>query len=1809
MLRAKAVACATVVGFLLMAGAAHGWDVVPNGRLNEVMVDDFESGVLYELATNPKPDGFGWQTTTYAGDYTWQIDNSFGADGSGKSMKITMQTTVPYFYYLHSGRDKYILDGYEKPTNRMEFWVKFPQDWMREWYLLHHGDYIYGNFDVGTYQRDPSITLAGSSATETWGWHFYYQLLFNMYDANWTRVVLGKSPQHKRALHINPGFNPTQPQGDMFKHWTRVYFTGNPYAEPAGPAYPHDIWFDQWSYYYENDYMTCNPEYASGEGTAGASVEYPIVVTNTHPTETREFGLYKSSELYNAADYWTHDARLYLDEDADGVHDAGETTEPTNTGTLAPLTKWYGVLVVNIPASGTGSETGAYVVTALQVYQTSPAYPLDPHLACPRYLDGGVPTDYTAQEIGPLRGIPTVGAQITTTTVASVTSDTTAPSALSDLTMLAVGDRDAQLRWTATGDDGQAGVPYAYEARYSTSPISPANWTDAMELVGEPDAFPQGTVETWWVPPVLDAGTTYYLAIKVLDEKANASAISNVVSFTTTNTAVGNQAPTASAGATPSTGSTPLGVGFSSAGSVDSDGQIVLYVWDFGDGAVSNETNPSHTYNLVGTHTVTLTVFDDGGDSASDQVTVTATRGASGKIMLRQGSQGYTSGFANRIREGGPNDVILGAYYGNPNVLIGEYAGPTRGLFQFAGVDAALALPQGSTVTDAQLILYQQTNTVAGPVDIEVYDPGQPYTPQQATWNSASTGVPWATPGAIPSGASPLAVLSTDRHALTYRSVDVTSWVAAGQDVGVTVRIPQEASSGYIYIGTHDDPVAQHRPTLLVTYSGGGNVAPTVDAGPDDSVTLPTDTVNLNGTVSDDGLPDPPAAVTTAWTKFSGPGTVTFGNANAVDTTATFSTDGVYVLQLEADDSELQTTDTVQITVNPAATNQAPTVDAGSNQSITLPTDTANLDGTVSDDGLPDPPATVTTTWTKFSGPGTVTFGNANAVDTTATFSTDGVYVLQLEADDSALQTTDTVQITVNPAGGVLSVGPGQTYATVDEAVNVASNGDTIEIHSATYTGNECISLIDKSGLTLRGVGPTRPILDAGGLSIQGKGIWVVTGSDTTVESIEFRNCSVPDHNGAGIRQEGANLTIRDCYFHHNEDGILVGGGTGSTVLIEYCEFAYNGYGGGFTHNMYIGNVGQFTLRHCYVHHAYQGQEVKSRALVSYIEYNRITNEDGEGNYEVDLSNGGTTYIIGNMIHQGDYTSNSGIITYAAEGATNPDQHLYVVNNTIVNRKGVGTFVYNASTTDCLLHNNIFEGTGVVLDGPGVQIDNWVTSNAYLVDRANYDFHLTANSTGAIDQGSDPGYGQGYSLTPVLQYVHPTNYESRPVDAPIDIGAFEFTGTPANQAPTVDAGPNDSITLPTDTVNLDGTVGDDGLPDPPAVVTTTWTKFSGPGTVTFGNANAVDTTATFSTDGVYVLQLEADDSELQTTDTVQITVNPAAGETTIVFQNGVEPDGSYAGCDDTWIDLYAPTTNYGDVDWGNGVGYYADVKRSLIQFDTSQIPTDATVTSAKLELMISKAATTLTVEAFEVYQPWTLMGATWNDYDTGSAWGTAGCASVGVDRSGTVSGSVEIVPADVGLWKQIDLSATLIQSWVSSPASNKGILLKATNEASNEIRYRAENYTTLAERPKLTVTYTTGAPVPTVAFDATSSNGAESVSPANLSVSLSASSRSTVTVDYSVTGGTATGGGVDYTLAAGTLTFDPNDLSETVAITIVNDGLVESDETIQVTLSNPSNATLGANTVHTYTINDNDALPSVEFDLISSSGDESLTPA
>jgi len=138
--------------------------------------------------------------------------------------------------------------------------------------------------------------------------------------------------------------------------------------------------------------------------------------------------------------------------------------------------------------------------------------------------------------------------------------------------------------------------------------------------------------------------------------------------------------------------------------------------------------------------------------------------------------------------------------------------------------------------------------------------------------------------------------------------------------------------------------------------------------------------------------------------------------------------------------------------------------------------------------------------------------------------------------------------------------------------------------------------------------------------------------------------------------------------------------------------------------------------------------------------------------------------------------------------------------------------------------------------------------------------------------------------------------------------------------------------------------------------------------------------------------------------------------------------------------------------------------------------------------------------------------------------------------------------------------------------------------------------------------YTGTTTVLTVEFATTNSTSSESVSPVEVPVTLSGPSGQTVTVNFSASGGTATGGGVDYTLPSGPLVFPPGETTRTIDITINNDALYEDAETVVVALSNPQNAQLGANTLYSYAIVNDDALPVVSFAQSASIGSESTSP-
>jgi hypothetical protein len=359
----------------------------------------------------------------------------------------------------------------------------------------------------------------------------------------------------------------------------------------------------------------------------------------------------------------------------------------------------------------------------------------------------------------------------------------------------------------------------------------------------------------------------------------------------------------------------------------------------------------------------------------------------------------------------------------------------------------------------------------------------------------------------------------------------------------------------------------------------------------------------------------------------------------------------------------------------------------------------------------------------------------------------------------------------------VLRVGPGDRFARPCQAIAAAHAGYTILIDargSRSYRGDVCAWSTNR--LTIIGV-HGRAHIDADGASSEGKAIWVIAGNDTTIENVEFSGARVADANGAGIRQEGAGLTIEHCSFRDNQEGILAADNPTSAIVIDSSVFADNGAGDGYSHNIYINHVRSFTLRYSYSTDARVGHLVKSRARRNYILYDRLTGETGTGSYELDLPNGGLSYVIGTVIEQGAATENPNMLAYGEEGSLNPDSHLYAVNDTFVNdlHRGSAMLIGAAVAAPVLAENDISTGSPSFVSRPGATMrHDCLTGDPRFVARNRYDYRLRASSP-CLRAGRRPGAAQGYSLVPRFQYLYPAGHVRR-TDRGSTAGAFGRSG-------------------------------------------------------------------------------------------------------------------------------------------------------------------------------------------------------------------------------------------------------------------------------------------------------------------------------------------------------------------------------------------------------------------------------------------------
>lgn len=360
-------------------------------------------------------------------------------------------------------------------------------------------------------------------------------------------------------------------------------------------------------------------------------------------------------------------------------------------------------------------------------------------------------------------------------------------------------------------------------------------------------------------------------------------------------------------------------------------------------------------------------------------------------------------------------------------------------------------------------------------------------------------------------------------------------------------------------------------------------------------------------------------------------------------------------------------------------------------------------------------------------------------------------------------------------------VGPGRTYTKPSSVAALVSDGDTISIDASTYTADVCRWTAHH--LLFRGVGGNAVLASQGNV-YGGKAIWVITGDSAVVENITFKDARCVDRNGAGIRLEGHHMVVRSCVFDGNEDGILVGAIRPCTMLIEYCEFSNSGFGDGLSHNLYIGAIDTLIFRFNYTHGCKIGHELKSRADVNFILFNRLATEAlGTGSRCIDLPNGGIAVITCNDIQQGPWTQNSNMVGYGLEGLRGGINHqLYLSQNTFVSTRSTALFTSFAEGTECVaMWNNLFFGKGILWpSATTVGISSVANihrddANGELKDEqsGNYELNSSSIARDSADWENVPMLASEL-LNPTLEYVHPRSRKVRCEDKRKDVGAHEF---------------------------------------------------------------------------------------------------------------------------------------------------------------------------------------------------------------------------------------------------------------------------------------------------------------------------------------------------------------------------------------------------------------------------------------------------
>jgi hypothetical protein len=392
--------------------------------------------------------------------------------------------------------------------------------------------------------------------------------------------------------------------------------------------------------------------------------------------------------------------------------------------------------------------------------------------------------------------------------------------------------------------------------------------------------------------------------------------------------------------------------------------------------------------------------------------------------------------------------------------------------------------------------------------------------------------------------------------------------------------------------------------------------------------------------------------------------------------------------------------------------------------------------------------------------------------------------------------------------------------------------------------------------------------------------------------------------------ETGNHITIRNCELFNCGNGLFASSAA-EEILVEGCYIHGNGNVGSiYEHNNYTEakNITFQYNRFGPLCEDCLGNNLKDRSAGTVIRYNWIEG----GNRQLDLVNAdGTdlyllpaykeTWVYGNILIEPDGAGNSQIVHYGGDVGSEDTYRkgtLYFYNNTVVSYRTGNTTLFRCSTNDETVdcRNNIVYVTesanrlaisnsdGTINLSHNWMKEGWMDSHGTLngavnddgttvstappgfVDEADKEFSLLQDSP-CRDAATD--IPPGGSLT--YEYVKYQQFQTRQVNGPLDIGAFEYVDG-SNERPVVSAGNDTTITLPVDSVRLRGTAAD---PDG-SIVTAYWRQSDGPVTASLVNPDGYEVTASgLSAQGIYEFFFTAtDDAGASVADTMVVTVLP-----------------------------------------------------------------------------------------------------------------------------------------------------------------------------------------------------------------------------------------------------------------------------------------------------------------------------------------------